>query len=184
MDQEKHEEAWGKSAWISIKSSICLPWFCLHLGGKKSLLVLDRFLHSFKASNLPHACHGSAYFLGGKKSLLVLDRFLYSFTASNLPHTCHLSSKFLGGRNASVLLTDSLPAGKGEAQGVFSCQHQNFFPTLGFLLSFLKKQKCLTLPQGFHPEDYPQAKNMLLFLVSWVRFWVRINKIQYTHVKS
>ena len=138
------------------------------LGGKKSLLVLDRFLHSFKASNLPHACHGSAYFLGGKKSLLVLDRFLYSFTASNLPHACHLSSKFLGGRNASVLLTDSLPAGKGEAQGVFSCQHQNFFPTLGFLLSFLKKQKCLTLPQGFHPEDYPQAKNMLLFLVSWV----------------
>ena len=136
-------------------------------GGKKSLLVLDRFLHSFKASNLPHACHGSAYFLGGKKSLLVLDRFLYSFTASNLLHACHLSSKFLGGRNASVLLTDSLPAGKGEAQGVFSCQHQNFFPTLGFLLSFLKKQKCLTLPQGFHPEDYPQAKNMLLFLVSW-----------------
>ena len=67
------------------------------------------------AAKLPHACHGSAYLFGGKKSLLVLDRFLYSFTASNLPHACHLSSKFLGGRNASVLLTDSLPAGKGEA---------------------------------------------------------------------
>ena len=130
--------------------------------------TLEKKTLKCEASNLPHACHGSAYFLGGKKSLLVLDRFLYSFTASNLPHACHLSSKFLGGRNASVLLTDSLPAGKGEAQGVFSCQHQNFFPTLGFLLSFLKKQKCLTLPQGFHPEDYPQAKNMLLFLVSWV----------------
>ena len=125
------------------------------------------------ASNLLYACHGSAYILGGgKKSPLVLDRFLLSLkrrgTASNLPHACHLSSNFLGGRNASLLLTDSLPAGKGEAQGVFSCQHQNFLPTLWFLLSFLMKQKCLTLPQGFHPEDYPQAKNMLLFLVSWV----------------
>ena len=51
-------------------------------GGKKSPLVLENFLLSLKrrgtASNLPHACHGSAYFLGGKKSLLVLDRFLHA----------------------------------------------------------------------------------------------------------
>ena len=114
--------------------------------------------------------------LGDKKSLLGLDRFLHRGTAANLPHACHVSSNFLGWRNASLLLTDSLPAEKGGTQGVFSCQRKNFLPTLWFLLSFLKKQKCLTLPQGFPPEDYPQASNMLAFYVCWAK--ARMTKYQ------
>ena len=83
-------------------------------GGKKSLLVLDRFLHSLKrrgtASNLPHACHGSAYLLGGKKSLLVLDRFLHSLKRG-VQHQIFLILAmvlltFWGDRKASLCLTD------------------------------------------------------------------------------
>ena len=132
-----------------ILTEICLEWNKYSI---KSSLFLPWFC-------LPK--------FGGKKSLLALDRFLHRGTAANLSHACHVSSNFLGGRNASLLLTDSLPAEKGEAQGVFSCQRKNFLPTLWFLLSFLKKKKCLALPQGFPPEDYPQASNMLAFYVCW-----------------
>jgi len=62
------------------------------------------------ASNLPHACHGSAYLLGGKKSLLVLDRFLHSLKRG-VQHQIFLILAmvlltFWGDRKASLCLTD------------------------------------------------------------------------------
>ena len=136
------------------------------LGRKKSLLVLDRFLHSFKASNLPHACHGSATFWGARKaSLCLTDFFIASQHQIFLMLAIFLPNSWGEEMPPCSWLIPSQQE-KGRHKEFFLASIRTSFPLWGFCCPFWRNRNASHYLRAFILRITLKQKTCFSFLLA------------------